>query len=421
MKDMHLIHDVAFWRLWGQWWSFQHVACWMWIILQLAWCIQVLSMPTENWETEPIPVDQPGSIHSNEWEPLAGDRILGSEWHIALHTQSKPARKKKYYSIQAQQIEKHYTTCWMLLKRKVQQREDMRVGVSMYTHTQSHKYSHNNCTSLYTIQCTPEQLVYMAIKQQCSTSCTVQCSVTVEWRLRYHSSTAGVNTVASKVLQFLTVPWVLYVGDGTDTTAAPQKLSQNNIMVEEHLNPPSINTQTSRIDNSPTRRRAKCGCWKKREGAKVPMDGTACNELADTRWTRWSSERKWDTSRKNSLVRFYDRPYHGRIRSHLQKHAVDVAVVLVVVVATAAGVAGVGVTYGDNHTQHHTAPCLIYPYTVHGTSCPAYTVPAFYMDIEIMKTKAQERYGNTSGMKNFLHKLKTRDTSESWSTKIILN
>jgi hypothetical protein len=54
-------------------------------------------------------------------------------------------------------------------------------------------------------------------------------------------------------------------------------------MVEEHLNPPSINTQTSRIDNSPTRRRAKCGCWKKREGAKVPMDGTACNELADTR------------------------------------------------------------------------------------------------------------------------------------------
>jgi hypothetical protein len=63
-------------------------------------------------------------------------------------------------------------------------------------------------------------------------------------------------------------------------------------MVEEHLNPPSINTQTSRIDNSPTRMRAKCGCWEKREGAKVPMDGTACNELADTRCTRWSSERK---------------------------------------------------------------------------------------------------------------------------------
>jgi hypothetical protein len=29
-------------------------------------------------------------------------------------------------------------------------------------------------------------------------------------------------------------------------------------------------------------------------------------------------------------------------------------------------------------------------------------VPAFLMDIKVMKTKAQERYGNTSGMKIFL-------------------
>ena len=35
-KVMHLIHDVAFPRLWRLWWSFQDVACWMWIILQLA-------------------------------------------------------------------------------------------------------------------------------------------------------------------------------------------------------------------------------------------------------------------------------------------------------------------------------------------------------------------------------------------------
>jgi hypothetical protein len=63
-------------------------------------------------------------------------------------------------------------------------------------------------------------------------------------------------------------------------------------MEEKHLNLPSINTQTRTIDNSPTRMSARCDCWEKREGAKVPMDGRACNELADTRCTRWSSERK---------------------------------------------------------------------------------------------------------------------------------
>jgi hypothetical protein len=63
-------------------------------------------------------------------------------------------------------------------------------------------------------------------------------------------------------------------------------------MVEELLNLQSSNTQTSTIENSPSKMRAKCGCWEKREGAKVLMDGTAYNELADIKCTRWSSERK---------------------------------------------------------------------------------------------------------------------------------
>ena len=82
-----------------------------------------------------------------------------------------------------------------LFIQKAQQREDVRVKVSMYTHTQLHKYSNNNCTSLHTaIHGTQELLFYIAIKQQCCTSCTIHGSVTVEWRLRCHSST-GVSTV----------------------------------------------------------------------------------------------------------------------------------------------------------------------------------------------------------------------------------
>jgi hypothetical protein len=66
--------------------------------------------------------------------------------------------------------------------KKSQQREDVRMKVSMYTHTQSHKYSNNNyTTSLYTTHGIPALLVHITIKQQCSTSCTVQGSVTVEW------------------------------------------------------------------------------------------------------------------------------------------------------------------------------------------------------------------------------------------------
>ena len=90
--------------------------------------------------------------------------------------------------------------------KKAQQWEDVRMKVSMFTHTQSHKYSNNNCTtSLNTIHGTPALLVHITIKQQRSTSGTVQGSGTVEWRLQYHSST-GVTTVASKVLQSLTAP-----------------------------------------------------------------------------------------------------------------------------------------------------------------------------------------------------------------------
>jgi hypothetical protein len=124
---------------------------------------------------------------------------------------------------------------------------------------------------------------------------------------------------------------------------------------------------------------------------------------------------------ENSLVLwFYNWRYHGCIRSYSQKRAVEVALVLqkrtaevvlqkravdvVVVQTVVAAAARVRVTHGDNHTQH-TAPCIIHQNTVRSTSYPPYTVLAFLMDIEVTKTKAQERYGNTSGMKIFLHKL----------------
>jgi hypothetical protein len=80
----------------------------------------------------------------------------------------------------------------------------------------------------------------------------------------------------------------------------------------------------------------------------------------------------------------------------LQKHAADAGVVEEKLVAEAAGV---GVTYGDNHNQH-TVPYIIHQYTVHGTSYPPYAVTAFLWD-KILKTKAQERYGNASGTYNF--------------------
>jgi hypothetical protein len=107
---------------------------------------------------------------------------------------------------------------------------------------------------------------------------------------------------------------------------------------------------------------------------------------------------------------FDNRKYLGAVEVVLvlQMHAAEVVVVAEKVVAAA----GVGVTYGDNHNQN-TAPFIIHQYTVHGTSCPPYAVPAFFTEIEIMKTKAQERYGNTSEMKIFLHKLEKRNTSES--------
>ena len=50
--------------------------------------------------------------------------------------------------------------------------------------------------------------------------------------------------------------------------------------------------------------------------------------------------------------------------------------------------------------QHNTSPL----YTVHGTSCAAHTVPAIFMDVKIMRIKAQEKISNSSGIEFFLHK-----------------
>ena len=50
--------------------------------------------------------------------------------------------------------------------------------------------------------------------------------------------------------------------------------------------------------------------------------------------------------------------------------------------------------------QHNTSPL----YTVHGTSCAAHTVPAIFIDVKIMRIKAQEKISNSSGIKFFLHK-----------------
>jgi hypothetical protein len=50
--------------------------------------------------------------------------------------------------------------------------------------------------------------------------------------------------------------------------------------------------------------------------------------------------------------------------------------------------------------QHNTSP----PYSIHGTSCAAHTVPAFFKDMKIMRIKAQEKMSNSSGIEFFLHK-----------------
>jgi hypothetical protein len=64
---------------------------------------------------------------------------------------------------------------------------------------------------------------------------------------------------------------LLYVGDSTRTTAAPQQLNQKRTMLEKNFDQ-FINTQTNTIDNSPAMG-AKSGWWEEDEGVKVPMNG----------------------------------------------------------------------------------------------------------------------------------------------------
>ena len=94
--------------------------------------MQLLSMQTDNCQTEPILVDQPGLIHSNECESLAGDQILDSKGQIASHThQSTQARRSNNF-IQTQQTRNTAPLVACLLIRKAQQREEVRVKVGTY-------------------------------------------------------------------------------------------------------------------------------------------------------------------------------------------------------------------------------------------------------------------------------------------------
>ncbi len=353
-----------------------------------------------------------------------GDQMLDSKWQIALHTQSKHASKTKYYSIQVQQIEKHNNACQMPPYKKAQQREDVRMKVSMYTHTQSHKYSNNNCTTiLYTIHGTPALLVYSTIKQQCSTSWFVQGSVTVEWE-------------ATVLLQY----WRNYCRlQGTavlDSATSTVRRRQFCLTRQQHLKNSIKQHHGGRTPQPAINQHSNKNNWQltNKKESKVWLlgkerRGKGANGWNSMQWACWHMMYKvefWKEMRQY-LEKFMYTVLQQAIpwlhkmafAETCSRGSTSFAVTCSwssssssrkVVVAAA----GVGVTYGDNHNQH-TAPYKIHQYTIHGTSYPPYAVPAFLMDIKVMKTKAQERYGNTSRMKIFLINWK-KDTSDSWST-----